>query len=150
MSPGADKEPVVAGGIACTRSQPVSETSRGRVLVIDDDSEIRVVLADLLRLLGYEADVAADGAAGLELFERGEYTVVLTDLIMPGMNGWQVADAVRRRDNQIAVIMVSGSLAAGDQDRGRATNVVLLEKPVTLRTLRAALSDALRPPSDSC
>ncbi|HEY6844163.1 MAG TPA: response regulator, partial [Thermoanaerobaculia bacterium] len=61
-----------------------------RVLVVDDDAEIRELLASVLRRRGLTADVAADGAEALDLLRQNIYSVVLLDLLMPNIDGFAV------------------------------------------------------------
>ena len=70
-----------------------------RVLVIDDEIDVREALADMLREHRHEVTLAADGTEGLERFRDAVFDVVLTDLAMPGISGWQVAQAVKAVDS---------------------------------------------------
>src|SRR5438093_10804647 len=60
-----------------------------RALLIDDDNGVRNVIFDIVTSFGYVTDAAANGPEGLALFEKNLYDVVLTDLLMPGMTGWE-------------------------------------------------------------
>jgi CheY-like chemotaxis protein len=62
---------------------------KARILAVDDQLYFRVFLEDLLNQEGYEVCTAAGGEEALHLFERGDFDVVLTDLVMPGMDGTQ-------------------------------------------------------------
>jgi len=73
-----------------------------RVLVVDDNSAVRDVWCDTLSLLGYEVMPAEDGPTALAHFDTAAYDLVLTDLLMPGMSGWQLAEAIRRRATRAA------------------------------------------------
>jgi signal transduction histidine kinase/CheY-like chemotaxis protein/PAS domain-containing protein len=79
-----------------------------RVLVVDDEEPVLSVMADLLRAMGQDVQVALGGALGLELFERGDFDVVFSDLGMPEVNGWDLALAVKSRRPDVAVVMVTG------------------------------------------
>jgi CheY-like chemotaxis protein len=68
-----------------------------RVLVIDDDPSVREVVRYLLAAFGYECQTAADGPSGLARFAEGDWNLVLTDLEMPEMSGWQVVEAIRQQ-----------------------------------------------------
>jgi len=118
-----------------------------RILFIDDDQYIRMLLSDLLATWGYEADAAADGVEGLALFERGGYDAVLTDLRMPNVSGLDVAAGVRHLDPSVAVILFTafhGELAGVDRHLG----FTVLRKPLDIDGLRRALVAALdRPPA---
>ena len=86
-----------------------------RALLIDDDNGVRNVIFDIVTSFGYVTDAAANGPEGLALFEKNLYDVVLTDLLMPGMTGWEVLRALRRLDPKIPVVIVTGAdVWAGD------------------------------------
>jgi DNA-binding response OmpR family regulator len=115
-----------------------------RALVIDDESHIRELLCDVLTFLGYHADRAANGAEGLALFDLGHYDLVVTDLVMPGITGWEVAETARRRDPAVGVIMITGLARQLDADRVRERGLILLHKPVDLEEFKMAVDQALR------
>jgi CheY-like chemotaxis protein len=120
----------------------VSTERPPRILVIDDDRYVRMLLCDLLGAWGYDADVAADGIEGLALFERGTYDVVLTDLAMPNVTGLDVVAGVRDRDPSIAVILFTGFM--GDLDgEDQRLGVRVLRKPLDIDGLRRVLQDTL-------
>ena len=68
-----------------------------RVLVVDDNHDAADMLAEVVRLLGHEADVSYDGASAVEMARRIPYDVVLCDIGLPGMSGYEVAMALRDR-----------------------------------------------------
>ncbi|MBI1403072.1 MAG: response regulator [Porphyrobacter sp.] len=79
------------------------------VLLIDDDPAHREALRGLLAGRGFHVLEAADGEAGLALAGEAQPDLVLLDVAMPGMDGWEVADALRRRHGpQLAIVMLSG------------------------------------------
>ncbi len=124
---------------------PTTAASTGRqtrILIIDDDRYVRMLLCDLLSHWGYEADAAADGPEGLELFERGGYDAVVTDLLMPNLSGLDVVTSVRDLDPSVAVIMFTafhGELDGEDRRLG----FTVLRKPLEIDGLRRALRDTL-------
>jgi DNA-binding response OmpR family regulator len=127
------------------RERPASTTEVSterplRILVIDDDRYVRMLLCDLLSAWGYDADVAADGVEGLALFRRGTYDAVLTDLAMPKVSGLDIVAGVRERDPSIAVILFTAFM--GELD-GEELGVTVLRKPLDIDGLRRALRDAL-------
>jgi len=81
----------------------VSET----ILVVDDDPDIREIIKDRLESLNYRVLVAASGEEGLELIEKQNPRVVLLDIEMPGMDGLEVLRETRRRQVDIAVVMIT-------------------------------------------
>ncbi len=80
---------------------------QGRILVIDDEEDIRESLDALLTLEGYAVDLAPNGAEGLRRLESREYDLVLLDLMMPERSGMDVLSDIRERDRAIPVFMVT-------------------------------------------
>jgi len=117
---------------------------RARVLVIDDDPDIREILGYLLTTLGYDTHAAADGVEGLALFQQERYDLVLTDLGMPGLTGWEVAGAVRQRTPTVGVILITGRATEEVAGRARAEGLPLVPKPFSLDTLKTVVAKALR------
>ena len=105
-----------------------------RILLVDDNTIVRDMLVDLVGSLGYRADSAANGEEALALFDRRRYDMVLTDLLMPGMSGWDVLAALRQRDAHIPVVIVTGSPVVGDP-RASQPGVAVLKKPVDVTAL---------------
>jgi two-component system, NtrC family, response regulator AtoC len=83
------------------------EPVAGTILVLDDDSDIREVLADRLESLGYRVVTAANGAQGLEAFERENPQLSLVDIEMPGINGLEVLQEIRRKQHDAMVVMIT-------------------------------------------
>ena len=77
------------------------------ILVVDDDPYIQEALRDRLASLGYVVIVSADGLQALELFDRHNPQIVLLDIELPGMKGLEVLKEMRRRENDVAVIMIT-------------------------------------------
>jgi len=79
-----------------------------KILVIDDEKEIRQLLSDILTDGGHEVTAASDGNKGIEVFKKGEFDLVFTDLGMPRMSGWQVAKQIKSINDQIPVALITG------------------------------------------
>ena len=79
-----------------------------RVLVIDDEPFVRDTLGEILRQQHHQVVVANDGVSGLARFSESPFDLVMTDLAMPGMSGWQVAQAVKAVRPQVPVVLVTG------------------------------------------
>lgn len=93
------------------------------VLVIDDDERVRTLLRDILRFAGYQVIEASDGKSGMGYLERGGFDMVLTDLGMPGMNGWEVVKMVKRETPQIPVILITGWGTNLDEEKVKESGV---------------------------
>jgi CheY-like chemotaxis protein/anti-sigma regulatory factor (Ser/Thr protein kinase) len=111
-----------------------------RVLVVDDEPDVRGVLVDALRLMGHHVDEAASGQEGLDLWQRERHSHIFTDLGMPGINGWELADRIRSQlaDSQVApvIILVTGWGAQIREEDQRVHQVDhVLPKPFKIRDL---------------
>jgi CheY-like chemotaxis protein len=78
-----------------------------RILVIDDETDVRQVIAMLLRCWGHEVVQATDGVAGLKVFKPGEFDLVTTDDVMPGMGGEEVIQRLREIQPNIPILMIT-------------------------------------------
>jgi CheY-like chemotaxis protein len=90
---------------------PVPGTDSGfsyRILVVDDEESIRSTSTAILTQLGYEVRTAADGFAALVELRRSPPDIIISDLRMPNMSGFEFLSVVRRRFPHIAVIAISG------------------------------------------
>lgn len=98
------KESIESYGVAAE-----SFLSKASILVIDDEKEMRDVIEDILCNEGNHNVFTADGGAkALEIFKNENIDIVLTDLGMPEMNGWEVAGKIREIDKNIPIILVTG------------------------------------------
>ncbi len=79
-----------------------------RILIIDDEPVIRDLLFDVLSRKGYQVDTAEDGAHGLEMAQKSHYSVVFTDIRMPGMNGVEVYKRLKAISPSSRVIVMTG------------------------------------------
>ncbi|MGB7035068.1 MAG: ATP-binding protein, partial [Xanthobacteraceae bacterium] len=120
--------------------------SVGTVLLVEDNAEVADVGRAYLEELGYRVRHASSGQAGLDLLERESgIDLMFSDILMPGgMNGLQLADAVRRRYPQIAVLLTTG-YSSSAQDAVRR-GFAVLQKPYDLDGLRRGLRDACGAP----
>src|SRR5579863_2198792 len=84
-----------------------AETSRGRILVIDDEPDIRESLEALLSQEGYQIELAANATEGLHRLEASLYDLVLLDLMMPDKSGMQVLEEIRARDSETPIFMIT-------------------------------------------
>ena len=79
-----------------------------RILVVDDDRQTTDMLVQWLEKRGYRAVGAYGGQEGIEAFDQGDYDLVIADLVMPGMDGMALLEAIKARDPRMAVLMISG------------------------------------------
>ncbi|MCC8396680.1 response regulator [Paraburkholderia sp. MMS20-SJTR3] len=118
-------------------------TSDKRVLVVEDDSEVRAMLVESLRMLGYTVTEAADGQAGLSRLADDQPDLLMVDFAMPGMNGLEVIAAARKQRADLPVILATG-YADVDITGAAVKHCTILRKPFQLdelaRTVRLGLA----------
>jgi CheY-like chemotaxis protein len=116
----------------------------GTVLIIDDDADLRRLFATTLGRAGLATVTAADGLLGLQLTRAGAPSVVVMDLEMPGMSGWEVLERLRADPDTAAVpvVLVTGCPIPEDQVRAARLHAYL-QKPVAMSRLLAAVQSAL-------
>ncbi len=116
-----------------------------RILVVDDEEHVRDALADMLRLTHHEVVVAAQGHEALECFRAAPFDLVLTDLAMPGMSGWQVAQAVKELRPDVPVVLVTGWGVELPAEQLRANGVDrVMTKPFRIDDVHAVIGGLLR------
>ncbi|WP_437726085.1 response regulator [Sorangium sp. So ce861] len=109
----------------------------GRILVVEDDLDIRSILSQLLAFEGYEVEEAADGAEALALLRKdGPPALILLDLMMPIMDGWQLRAELQRDPvlSSVPVVIVSADVRA-EQEASRLCVAGLLKKPLQIEPL---------------
>ncbi len=112
-----------------------------RILVVDDQHELQDILREYLGGLGCSLRVVGNGRAALEALEAGRFDVVLTDLLLPGANGWEIARAAKRRSPAARVILMTGKAIPEDL-RSALVDATLL-KPVDLHRIVAVIAEVL-------
>ena len=127
------------------REAPARPSPSARILVLEDEPQIRKMLVDALRRAGHRVEFAADGLAGLARFQGGEFDVVLTDLSLPERSGLDVARAVKRMRPGTPVVLITGWGHLLDPTLLAESGVDLtLVKPFRLERVLSILDDALR------
>jgi signal transduction histidine kinase/CheY-like chemotaxis protein len=89
------------------KSIPI-EQRKARILVIEDEEQVLTLLSSILRKGGHEVETATSGGQAIEIFENNEFDLVFTDLGMPGMSGWQVAEKIKGINRRVPVVLVTG------------------------------------------
>jgi len=121
----------------------VKSTSH-RILVVDDDVRALEAVANVLDAEGHAVETAGSGGDALDKILVQPFDIVVTDRAMPGMNGDQLASAVKLVKPEVGVIMLTGfgEMMAAAGEAPRDVDLVV-SKPVTVATLRIALSEVV-------
>ncbi len=114
-----------------------------RILLVDDDSRLLHALTDLLEASGHQVRMATSGADALARLEEDAADVVITDLGMPGMTGWELAERIKTRSPQTRVFLLTGwGEAVADSDASRFVDRIIA-KPVRADALLRYVGEGL-------
>ncbi len=116
-----------------------------RILIVDDDPKIREMLDRALRLDDHRVRTVEGGAEGLSAIERGEFDLILSDVMMPGMTGLEFYEQVREKNESLAgrfIFLTGVALTEGHREFFRASGRPVIQKPFRLDELRRAIRAA--------
>ncbi|MEM5787877.1 MAG: ATP-binding protein [Syntrophobacteraceae bacterium] len=119
-------------------------SSSYRLLLVEDDPEILNILRDMLRLKGHRVVALSDGAKALELIETSHFDLVLTDLGMPVISGWEIAKRVKAKNENTPVVMITGWGAQYEEENLASRGVdLMLAKPLSWEKLLSSIEKML-------
>lgn len=125
-------------------AHPSPDTAKTTILIVDDETRMRRVIADYLHIKGYETDEAGDGFEALERFEAGSPDLVLLDVMMPRMDGFEVCRHIRAK-SAVPIIMLTAKAEEEDELQGFGLGVdEYISKPFSLKILAARIEAVLR------
>ncbi len=111
-----------------------------RILLIDDEPDVLLHMKKALYRLGHSCETFEDPVLALSHFRREHYDVVISDVMMPTMNGFALAAQICRTAPGMEIILVSGNLTQAMEDRTNEYNsVICLNKPIDVHTLKLVL-----------
>lgn len=117
-----------------------SSTSDPAILVVDDDEEVRVIVAEFLEDFGYQVVQAEGGVSALRLIDKlPSLRLLITDIRMPDMSGFELAELAAARQSSLKIILISGYFVAQQVTRR------FLRKPFRMKELQAAVQAELEP-----
>jgi two-component system, cell cycle response regulator CpdR len=117
-----------------------------RILIAEDDEQVRALVARALLENGHDVVTAADGGAALEVLarEHGRFDLLLTDIKMPVMDGIALALATARDHPDVTILLMTGY--ADQRDRAHDLDALIhdvITKPLSVATIRSAVDEAL-------
>jgi CheY-like chemotaxis protein len=121
------------------------ETSRSsrrkfKILVVDDNENIRDMLQDFLSFEGHQPVLAKEGEEALKLFLQQDFDMVITDLGMPGMSGWELSKQIKQREPEMPVVIITGwgaQLSGEAMKESKADSII--SKPFNLDQIQEVL-----------
>jgi len=124
--------------------EPVHPEQAARILLVDDDPRLLVVLSDTLQACGHAVTTASKGEEALEVFHPSKHDVVITDLGMPRMNGWEVAERVKAVSPDTPVFLLTGWGEGVAAHEGSQFVDRVVAKPVSAEALMEQLAELRR------
>ena len=115
-----------------TTNDSIERHGATRLLVVDDEDFVRDLLREILESEGCEVVLAESGNQALQLFEENQFDAVFTDVGMPGMSGWELAQAIRQQNQTIPIAVITGwGEAVGSNEQKAAGVDWVIAKPFT-------------------
>ncbi len=120
-------------------------TRKARILVIEDEPAIRTGLVDVLVFHGFEADCAEEGREGLDKVQRGGFDLILLDVMLPGMDGYEICNRIRAGDRDQPIIMLTAKSSDEDIIQGLSLGADdYVAKPFSIAQLVLRIKAVLR------
>lgn len=124
---------------------PIRESGSAHILVIDDEETVRDVLSKMLSKCNHQVTVAKSGEEGIQLFGAKNFDMVLTDLGMPGMSGWEVCRSIKRLSPSVPVGMITGWGLEIDEGMRRESGLdFIITKPFNMAQVIEVVSETMR------
>jgi CheY-like chemotaxis protein len=114
-----------------------SSERKFKILVVDDNENIREMLEDFLNFEGHKPVLAKDGKEALQIFCEQDFDILITDLGMPGMSGWELSEHIKQRKPEIPIVIITGwgaQLGAEDLKKNKVESI--LTKPFNLDQIK--------------
>ena len=123
----------------------LNENKSIKILLVEDDPNLSMVLHDYLEMIGYLVDHAADGEKGLSLFEKKKYDIAILDVMMPRKDGFSLAADIRKADNHIPLVFLTAKNLKKDRIKGFHQGCDdYITKPFSTEELNLRLKAVLR------
>lgn len=110
-----------------------------KILIVEDDQETRAIMAILLKQKGFDPVEARDGAEALEIFKNEDIDAVILDIVMPGMDGFTTAKALRRTNPALPLIAVTAcdrnEKKIREEDAFSSLDMTYIQKPFDIKQL---------------
>lgn len=119
--------------------------SKGTILLVEDDKNLGIVIRDFLEISGFQAVLKEDGKLGLNEFRNGSYDLILLDIMLPLLDGFSVAEEIRKSDCETPIIFLTAKNLKEDKLRGfRIGGDDYITKPFSTEELKLRIDAILR------
>ena len=117
---------------------------KASILVIEDEEDVRELLRDILTDAGHNVEVANDGSEGIEIFKKKKFDLVFTDLGMPVMSGWEVAEKVKRINRKVPIALITGWNVALDGSEMNDSGInLVIHKPFKMEQVLKLVQEGM-------
>lgn len=114
-----------------------------RVLAIDDDLPIREMLRDIILEMGFDVVLVGDGAEGLKEWKKAPFDLVVTDLLVPRLDGIRLAEEIRKIDPKAKILVITAITHSLEKELHSAPIDGFFPKPIPVAKLRARIRELL-------
>ena len=124
-------------------SKELRDTPKESILIVENEEDICCLLTDILVTEGHKVQSASNGTDALELFNQEQFDLVLTDLGMPVMSGWEVANEIKKRAPEVIVAVITGWGTQLDQSELDKKGVdIVVNKPFRVQQILNMVQEA--------
>ncbi len=112
-----------------------------KILVIEDEEHVRDLIEEILKINGHKVCLARSGYEGISKFEKDDFDLVMTDLGMPGLSGWEVAERIRKKNKNIKIGFITGWNIRGEVDKLRKLGInFVITKPFKVEDIVSVIT----------
>jgi len=121
------------------------KSSKGRILLIEDDKNLGIVISDFLEMSDFQVIHMENGQDGLHEFFKGSYDLVLLDIMLPLVDGFTVAEEIRKRDSEVPIVFMTAKAMKEDKIKGFKIGADdYITKPFSTEELKLRIHAILR------
>ncbi|MGR3174340.1 MAG: ATP-binding protein [Candidatus Scalindua sp.] len=125
------------------KSSPVVEMGKANIMIIDDEPLLGVLLSEILSKQGHQTCVFDSGKGGIEAFKKGSYEILITDLGMPGVSGWEVINTVRQIKPGVVIGIITGWDISEEEAKQKGADF-LINKPFRADYVLQVVTNAVK------
>ena len=131
-----DKKPTPA------KKKLISETATKKIFVVEDEKMIRDLYVEVLSMNGHQVTSVSSGEEGLEKWTGNNYDLIICDLGLPGINGWEFVAKIRENDKNVPIIVLTGWGHEFNESAAAEKNVQkILSKPIKIENLLGSIDE---------